>query len=299
MSDLVVGIDGGGTRTVAAVWDADAAELARIEGGAGIINPADPSACAGHLATLTRKAIAAADRFPPAGVVCCALAGAGRAQERDAVQAELEREQVARRVMIITDAEAALVDAFGDGPGLLLIAGTGSIAWGRTADGRVARVGGWGAMLGDEGSGYALGRGALRGVAAAEDGRAPATILRAAVLTRAGLDEPEELIRWAAQANKRDIGAIGTDVLAAAAAGDTLAQTLLEEAAAELAQHVEVLARQLGPWSEPPPLALAGGLLRADSEMRRRVTAALPDFAVLERQIDAARGAARCALRTI
>src|SRR5690606_14401309 len=166
---LIVGIDGGATHTTAVVVDESGTELARVEGGPGIINPADPAACVGRLAVLAWSAITAADAFAPVHALCCALAGAGRPEVREGVRAELVREQIARHVTITTDAEAALADAFGDEPGILLIAGTGSIAWGRAEDGRLVRCGGWGALLGDEGSGYALGLGALGSAARAAD----------------------------------------------------------------------------------------------------------------------------------
>ena len=105
---FIVGIDGGATHTTAVVIDEAGKERARLEGGPGIVNPADPTACVGRLAVLARSAIAAADTYAPVHALCCALAGAGRAELREIVHEELVREQVARHVTITTDAEAAL-----------------------------------------------------------------------------------------------------------------------------------------------------------------------------------------------
>jgi glucosamine kinase len=296
---FIVGIDGGATHTTAVVIDGDGNERARLEGGPGIVNPADPTACVGRLAVLARKAIAAADTFAPVHALCCALAGAGRAELRDIVRAELVREQVARHVTITTDAEAALADAFGDAPGILLIAGTGSIAWGRAEDGRLVRCGGWGALLGDEGSGYALGLGALRATARAADGRAPATELHDAVLAELGLAGPDALIQWAARAGKEQVAALAPLVLRHAHAGDEAALALRDEAARALAAHVVVLHARLGPWKVPPELALAGGLARPGGPLRAAICEALEqtglDYRLHDRTIDAARGATRLA----
>src|SRR5690606_25737159 len=154
---VYVGLDGGGTRTTVLVTDAAGAELARVEGEAGIVDAREPAARATVLRELVLRALERAGAAPPAAALCCALAGAGREPGRRALRAALEPLGIARAIRIVGDGEAAFHDAFGAGPGILLIAGTGSIAWGRAADGRTARAGGWGQALGDEGSGYALG----------------------------------------------------------------------------------------------------------------------------------------------
>ena len=297
--ETFVGIDGGGTRATAVVTDGRGAELARVEGEAGLVLAGDPAAGAPALGALVARALAAAGAEPPAAVLCCALAGAGREEQARPLAAALERLAVARRIRVATDAEAAFHDAFGNGPGILLIAGTGSIAWGRGEDGRTARVGGWGHLLGDEGSGYALGLGALRAAARAHDGRGPETRLLRRVLEHTGLDSPEALIAWAATASKAAIAALAPLVASAAAEGDAVARTLVDEAARELAGHAAALHRRLGPWSAPPPIALAGGLLAPGRPLRPAVVAALGltgvPYRVLDDAIDAARGAAALA----
>jgi glucosamine kinase len=297
--ELFVGIDGGGTKTNAVAMNAGGEVLARVEGGAALIRPEDPGAGAGLLADLTERAVRAAGGSLPAAGLCCALAGAGREPVRRALAAELHREGVAVRLRIVTDAEAAFYDAFADGPGILLIAGTGSIVWGRAEDGRTARAGGWGAILGDEGSGYALGLGALRAVVRAHDGRGEATSLAPAVLAHAGVDAPESLVAWAAGASKREIAALAPAVASAAGAGDAVARRIVEEAAGELVAHVVALHHRLGPWKTAPGLALSGGLIAPGGPLRAAVVEALqvrgPECALAERQVDAARGAASLA----
>lgn len=297
---IYVGIDGGGTRTTALATDAAGRELARAEGAAGIVNALEPTAGAQALAALARSVARRAGATPPAAVtaVCCALAGAGRDPERIALETALAQTGVAERVRVTTDAEAALADALGDGAGILAIAGTGSIAWGRDAQGRTARVGGWGLVLGDEGSGYSIGLAALRAVVRAHDGRAPGTALITPVLQVTGVGAEEGLVAWAAGAAKADVGALAPAVFLAADAGDEPARAILAEAGAGLAEHVAALYRRLGPWPDPTPLAFAGSLIAPGGPLRPWLAAAvtrIAAFQLVERPVDAARGAAALA----
>jgi glucosamine kinase len=293
---LFVGIDGGGTRAVASATDAEGRELARVEGGAGLVRADEPTAGAAALADLAASALRAAGAELPAAGLCCALAGAGREEVCVALAAALQREAVAERIRITTDADAAFHDAFGTGAGILVIAGTGSIAWGRGEDGRRARAGGWGALLGDEGSGYALGLGALRAAARAHDGREPATTLLDAVLAHTALPAPESLIAWGASATKADIAALAPAVFAAAEGGDGAARALVAEGARSLASLVGALHARLAPWSEPPEVAFSGGLVAPERPLRSAALEALDALGlplrVRERAVDAARGAA-------
>ncbi len=245
-----------------------------------------------------RRAASAAQLDLPAAALCAGLAGAGRDRERDAVQAALSRRALATAVRVVTDAEAAFFDAFGDGPGLLLIAGTGSVAWGRSEDGREARVGGWGGLLGDEGSGYDIGLRALRSVARAVDGRGGKTELQERLLAQLQVGEPQALIAWAAGAGKTEIAALAPIVCELAAAGDSAAVAIVETAVASLQSHVAALLAGLGPWSAPSTLALAGSLIAPGGPQRAPLLAAVAQYecAPTEARVDAARGAARLVL---
>lgn len=299
---VFVGIDGGGTRSSAVVTDHDGHELGRLETGPTLVNDADPAGRASALADLIDHALRAANAKPPVEAVCCALAGGGRKDTQRELSAAILKEAIAFRVRIVTDAEAAFYDTFGTGPGILLIAGTGSIAWGRGEDGALARVGGWGERLGDEGSAYAIGRDTLRAILRAHDGRGRPTALTETILTRLGLESPESLIAWSAHAEKYEVAALAPHTLEQAkdteetGPADAMAREIIAHAADELAEHITTLEARLGPWNQPPHLALAGGLLTANHGFRthlldaleRRGTAVRP----LETRIDAARGAA-------
>lgn len=298
MSRFVVGVDGGGTHTRAVVLDADGSELGRADGGAAMADARNPGEAAGAVAEACAEALGRAGLSLPADALWAGLTGAGREASRSAVELELERLGVAKDVHVGTDVGAAFHDAFGDGPGILMISGTGSIAWGRAEDGREGRVGGWGHHIGDEGSGWAIGLEALRLVARQADGRSGRTRLQGAVLEFLHLAAVDDLIPWAGAATKTRVAALAPVVAAAAAAGDAAAGEILVQAVADLEAHVLAVHERLGPWSTPPRVALSGGLLRPGRPLRRPLEEALAPHRLhpLERDLDPALGAARLAL---
>ena len=295
---LFVGIDGGGTQTTAVVTRADGAVLARVEGGAGRVNLLEPAAGAAALADLTRSALLQAGGAPVADALCCALSGAGREPERTQLEDALRATSVANTVVVVGDFEAGLQDALGSGPGILLISGTGSAAWGRAEDGRQARCGGWGYQIGDEGSGYSIGMAAVRAAMQDYDGRAGDTQLLAYVMRVAGLDDEPGLVRWAAHASRGDIAALAPTVVLLAAT-DTTAAGIVEQAARELALHIAALHKRLGPWTSPTPVALTGGLIAPGRPLRPHLVISLAEWelevGLLDREVDGARGAAALA----
>ena len=141
-------------------------------------------------------------------MLCAGLAGVGREAQRMALLAALENMELAADVMVRADAAIAMDDAFDDGPGILLIAGTGSVAFGRGPAGEEARTGGWGPVCGDEGSGAWIGRRSLSVVTAASDGREPETALTGALLTVAEVNEVDELVPWAARATPAQLATL-------------------------------------------------------------------------------------------
>jgi glucosamine kinase len=291
-----IGIDGGGTRTTAVVSDQDGSELVRVEGEAGLVDVLEPEAGAHALADLATHALAEAHVTELATMLCCALAGAGREHARIRVEQALASLRIAGNVCVVTDFEAAMQDAFGSGPGILVISGTGSSAWGRAQDGRCLRAGGWGHIIGDEGSGYAIGRAALSLAMREFDGRGENFGFMNAVLTQTETSTEDGLVRWAAGASKGDIAALAPIVFDAAERGSLSA---VDDAAAEIAMHVAALYDRLGPWDTPPAVALAGGLVEPGRPMReavlREIEALTIPVAIVEERVDAARGAAEIA----
>ncbi len=296
----VIGIDGGASLTRAVVLDLRGERvLGQSQGGPALTGRPEAPFDIDVIVETGRRAARAAGFDLPAAAVCAGLAGVGREPVRGRVKRELEGRSLAGKVLVVTDAEAAFYDAFADAPGLLLVAGTGSMAWGRAADGREARAGGWGTLLGDEGSGYDIGLRALRASVRAADGRGKETALLTRLLTQLGLLEPDDLVGWSSAAGKSAIAALAPLVIELADAGDGVAAAIVETAVAALLNQVAALLSRLGPWSAPPGLALAGGLIAPGGPLRDRVVAALADLEcrVVERPVEAARGAALLALR--
>jgi glucosamine kinase len=304
VSQIVVGVDGGGSKTRVLVSDATGAELASIDAGPSAVHPGDVERSASAIATAVRQALAAADIDTMPAVACVGVAGAGRQAERDALWQALVARDVADEIVVHPDATIALEDAFGEGPGVLLISGTGSMALGRGPTGVIARCGGWGPVFGDEGGGAWISRRALGIVAAAADGREPETALTGAILTAAVVDSAEALIPWAALATAAELAALAPAVIHCADAGDARAETLVAFAVEELAIHVRTLARHLfADERAAVPVALAGGMLAKGMSLRarleRRLLTAVPGTQLRAGDVVPARGAVREALRLL
>ncbi len=234
-------------------------------------------------------------------VLVAGVAGVGRLMENRALTAALEDLEIADEVVVQGDGEIALTDAFGSGAGIILISGTGSIAYGRSPARVLARCGGWGPAFGDEGSGAWIGRKSLAIVASAADGREPETALTSAIFTAAQVNEAQELIPWAIAATPRELAALAPVVFNAASAGDARANALVGLAVEELVLHIRALALKLfGDDRAAIPLAFSGGLLHKGSFIRKkleqRLKSAVPGAQVRAAEILAARGAVKEAL---
>ena len=303
MTFIVVGVDGGGSKTRALVADEQGTTLGEVVGPASGVKPGAAEHSADVIAATVRDALASCEMTHVVPkVLCVGVAGVAAEPERQALWQALVGRELAEDVVIHPDYSVALDDAFGEGPGVLLISGTGSVAFGRGPSGTIARCGGWGAVCGDEGSGAWLGRRALSVVTASADGREPETALVGAVLTAAQVNEPRELIAWAAQAAPAQLATLAPVVSSVADAGDLRANALISLAVEELVLHVRALARQLfGDERAATPVAFSGGMLKRGATLRKRLEqrlrSAVPGAQVRTEEVDAARGAVRGALR--
>lgn len=301
---LVLGIDGGGTRTVAllAVPKRDGGWRVLGRGEAG---PSNRQAI-GTDAALAALDEAVAGAFTAAGQprravrsACLGLAGAGRPEDQQVVRDWAARVALADTVEVTGDTAILLAAGTPDGWGVAVVAGTGSMAFARGPDGKTARAGGWGHLLGDEGSGYAVAVAGLRAAARAADGRGPATPLTDRFLAAFGLTRPEELIGAVYRGCDRAALAALAPVVLELADADPVADCIVTEAAAELAAAAAAAPRQLG-LAQPLPVALAGGLLVSSAGYRERFLAALADRGLTAGPVaivhDPAEGAVRMAL---
>ena len=291
MPKVLIGADVGGTKTAVAV-SRDGNIVGRANGSGAALRPERVLASAATIADTIRQALSAAGLLS-GDVLVVGAAGAGREAERDELRKALRGENVASSVVVTTDIEIALAAAFADGPGIVVSAGTGSVAVGRDRNGKRHRIGGYGWQMGDEGSGYAIGRASLGAVSRAVDGRSPKTALSDRLLKATRSDDFDALVRWAAGASPAEVAALAPHVLAVAAAGDPLAQGIADYAARELSQLAICLVPKMD-ITPPVPVAITGGLLGADQPLRKTLLAKLAEesvFVPTNDPVDAVAGA--------
>jgi len=294
---LSLGIDGGGTGTVA-LLARDGAVIGRGESGPANARAVGAARALAALDEAVGRAFAAAGvGRVGVGSACLGLAGL----DRDAVLNWAERVRLARRVEVVADAALLLAAGTPDGWGLAIVAGTGSIVWGRAADGREERAGGWGYLLGDEGSAYAVALAALRAVTHAADGTGPATALTERLVGPLGIGGPRDLVALVhgGPLDRAALAGLAPLVLDCAAA-DPVAADLVTTQARHLARQAGAAARRLGCDGQPFPLALAGGLLLGSDGYRRRVLEGLAEEGLRPDPVtpvaEPAQGAVRLAL---
>jgi N-acetylglucosamine kinase-like BadF-type ATPase len=270
---LLLGIDGGGTHTTALLANSTGQVIGR--GAAAGSNPRAvgfaTSTAAIRAATAEALVAAGLPADAPLAAACLGIAGVGRPLHRAQLQRWAESVRLAQRCLVVTDVEPVLAAGTPHGWGVALISGTGSCSFARSPDGRTLQVGGWGYLLGDEGSGYDLALRALRLATQTADGRAAAHALLAAVLDEWALTAPADLVEQVYERGltRPELAALTRPVLALVDAGDADALGLIDQAAADLAHMAVTAARRLE--LADPPLALAGGLLGASSHLRSRL----------------------------
>ncbi len=305
VTQIVLGVDGGGTKTVAVILDGERRVRGRAQGGSTNWNIVGPEAAHANLQAVVDQALAGAGcTAEEVQAACLCAAGVDRPGDRARMESWLRALLPAAVVRVENDAVAALASGAGGATyGVVLISGTGMIVYGFDRAGRRARAGGWGALLGDEGSGYALGMEVLKAVCWAADGRGPETALTPALLTHLGLDEAERLIDWA----YRDyawarFARLAPLAITCAEAGDPVAQGILERGAESLAIAVGVVVQRLGLAEEAFPLVLAGGVLRPGpfcELVKTKLAARAPRAAFIHPPVEPAVGAAYLALGSI
>lgn len=277
MSDLVIGIDGGGTKTRVHLADLRGSLLG--VGEAGTSNPVVhgvPAAQRELELAITRAFEKSSRPRERAAALCMGLGGAGRASEQQEL-VDWARAHLAERVQVVNDGEIVLAAGTPEDWGVALVAGTGSIAWGRNRAGETARAGGWGYLMGDEGSGFDLARGALRAATRFADGRGATTRLLEAILDFWDLSAPPDLVRrvYRSGLTHVEIAVLAPIVVRLAQEGDEVALHLVMEGASWLARSVAAVSRALRFESASFPLALTGGVLLGAEFYRAQVLRAL------------------------
>src|SRR5437588_5602630 len=255
----VLGIDAGGTKTGCLLADGSGNILAEARAGAANLHSSGELAVEKALHDVMETALG--DRPIRPAAVCVGIAGVDREEEASAVRAIMRRLGYKSGVVVVNDALIALAAGAGDAPGIVIVAGTGSIVYGRNAQEEAARAGGWGHILGDEGSGYWIGREALTAVMRAVDGRGPATRLTDDVVAHFNIADTSHLPRivYDREVPRMSVAALGPIVQRASELGDAVATHLLERAAEELVLAARSVATKLEMRGDEFPFVLAGG----------------------------------------
>jgi N-acetylglucosamine kinase-like BadF-type ATPase len=271
-----LGIDGGGTKTRCMLGGENSVFAKAVCGGSNVVRLGEARAREALHAAI--RQVCAAAKISPHDIcaICIGASGAGRqeiAEKIRAMIAELDPELPAARIHVVGDTVIALEAAFGSGPGVITIAGTGSIALGRDAEGRTARAGGWGFAVSDEGSGQWIGRQAVSAVLRARDQQSEealaANVLAAAILETWKLADFEALIPFANSTPLPEFPRLFPVVLRAAGAGDSIARDLLARAGSELAALAAIVLRRIAPGLPYVPVATTGSVFRQSAEVRR------------------------------
>lgn len=296
----VLGIDAGGTKTVCLLADERGEVLSEARAGGANLQASGELEVEKVLHNVMEDTLGARDIRPDA--ICLGIAGVDRPSDAQAVQGIMRRIGFKTRIVVVNDALVSLVAGAGDSPGVVIVAGTGSIAYGRDAAGRASRAGGWGYLLGDEGGGFWIGRAALSAVVRQFDGRGPATRLTELVLGEMKLASPDALIHaiYDRGLQRPLVAGLADLVEQARVAGDAVASDILTKAAGELTVAAASVVTRLGMRGDVFPTVLAGGIFRAIPSLAAEVSTRMGDIAprseVRRLQVEPARGAVTLAL---
>jgi N-acetylglucosamine kinase-like BadF-type ATPase len=276
----VLGIDAGGTKTVCLLADEHGQVLSESRRGGANLQAVGELQVEKIIHEVMDEAIG--DRAIVPAAICLGIAGVDRQDDAAVVKAIMKRIGYKTRVLVVNDALVALEAGAPGQPGVVVVSGTGSISYGRNAAGEAARSGGWGYVLGDEGSGYWIGRAALRAVLRESDHRGPKTALSRLLLEHFGVPQAQGLIHEVYHSNLKPaaIGSLAKVVQAAFSQGDQVAIGILRGAADELEASAMSVARRLDLVGTPFTFILAGGIFRAvpwlEQELERRLPVAAP-----------------------
>ena len=264
---IFLGIDGGGSKTSCLIGDENSVLGSGSAGGSNFVRAGEAHAKE-SLAAAIRQACMVANVKPGDIVATCAgMAGVVSSETADTMRRILA-EIVPGESEIVGDHAIALEAAFGGGPGVIVISGTGSIAYGQNAAGETARAGGWGFAVSDEGSGHWIGRTAVSSLLRAQDeGRE--TNLPDVVTKQWKLNSATQIVLAANATPPPDFAALVPGVLGAAEAGDFLAREILTGAGEELAKLAAIAARRLFGAAESVPVAMVGGVFGNSALVRQ------------------------------
>ena len=262
----IIGIDGGGTKTVGILTTETGQRLAEVQSGPANYHVVGETQTQTVLKSVVEGLREKAD-VPRSSPIwfCLGMAGLGRAADQKVIGQICDELGIRAfsdgvRRILTHDAHIALIGGTGKQEGVIIISGTGAIVYGINADGKEARASGWGYLLGDEGSGYDIAIRGLRAVVRATDGRDDPTELTNRILTKLELNEPNALIRWVHAASRDSIAQLAEVVFDTAMTRDSVAERIVDDAADELVRAAGSVIGQLE-FEGPFDVVLSGGNL--------------------------------------
>jgi len=310
-----LGLDGGGSKTICVLIDDTGQVLGRGEGGVSNYQSVGEKVAFCSIQSAMTFAIASLEGVK-VEAICLGLAGVARPADIQVAQRIVEQLRSsdgipitgnlpAKNVVICNDALIALVGGLGHGVGIVAIAGTGSIIFGRNQQGHTKRVGGWGYILGDEGSAYQIAVSGMRAALRADDGRDQPTILQSLLREHLGLVRLENLVEVIYQQgwSVKQMAALAPIVDQAAASGDLVAIRIIDEAVAELVKATEVVIDEIFSPSAGFEVVTTGGVWQGKSLIYEKFAASVvkrsPGAKVIFPRDEPAYGAALLALNTL
>ena len=264
-----LGIDGGGTKTRCVLGDENKVLATAVAGGSNVVRLGETQARESFHEVVTRACEIAQVSPQQIRSICVGASGAARPEIAAKVRAILvDLTSPRTHLDVVGDNVIALEAAFGSGPGVIAISGTGSVAFGRDASGSIARAGGWGFAISDEGSGQWIGRHAVSEVFRSRD-NGEETLLASLILEAWKLSDLDALVQQANSTPPPEFQRLFPIVLQAAVAGDPAARKLLNQAGRELAELAAVVLRRIAPGPPHVPLATTGSVFRQSAEVCR------------------------------
>jgi N-acetylglucosamine kinase-like BadF-type ATPase len=299
-----IGVDGGASKTDAIVIDQNGEAHGRgLAGGSNHLRVGIEEATRNVERAVNKALVEAGVAIRDVEYAYCGIAGADHPVHHQRVVDSLRVFFPRGNFIVDTDARIALTGAVGFGPGIVIIAGTGSVAFGRNASNDESRAGGWGPTIGDEGSGFWIAREGLSAIVRAHDGRGFATLMTSLLCEDYDMCSPDDLPRfvYATTTHADDIARYGKLVIEAAQSGDEVARDILSRAGSELAECVLAVARQLHMSDSEFDVAHVGGAFHAGdlllNPMRMRLNRDAPGATIHPPHEEPVRGAARMAMQ--
>lgn len=301
--NYIIGIDGGGTNTVGILATKDGQTIAKSQAGPSnyhVVGIEQTRYVLNEIISQLKHEVTANNldsiKF------CIGMAGLGRKEDKVVIGKICDEIGINIKRILTHDAHIGLVGGTGKQAGVIVISGTGSIVYGINEHGKEVRAGGWGYILGDEGSGYDIAIKGLQAVTRAADNRTHPTELTHLILNKLELSEPYDLIRWTHAANRHEIAQLATLVFKAMEIGDTRAEEIIESAVSKLACAVETVVMQLE-FAESFDIVFSGGNLLNQSiladKLQRWIEKIIIDASVILPKHEPAYGAVLLAMEQL